>query len=176
MIKFSKIQKVDLKAYKNQSNVRRSKVPVGGFEKIVYATDQDWPERVIRYIDLDGFHIRGLLSGFIKRYLPEFEDRIGMLQTPIVAFRKNGKVQRWSYDIKDTNPQKGEVADYKKGLGSWDVADLKMIIQKDGLDKMIEMVDFNSDDSDLAIEDWLGNDSEPRKKHIQNTDFSIANI
>lgn len=99
-----------------------------------------------------------------------------MLQTPIVAFRKNGKVQRWSYDIKDTNPQKGEVADYKKGLGSWDVADLKMIIQKDGLDKMIEMVDFNSDASDLAIEDWLGNDSEPRKKHIQNTDFSIANI
>lgn len=163
-IKISKTRQPDLKTYQGQTDVRRRKALKGGYENIVYATDQD----------LDGFHIRGLLSGFIKRYLPEFESRIGMLQTPIIAFRKKGKVTRWVYSISDSTPKAGEQADYKKGLGSWDASDLKEVVNKDGLENMIIKLDFDSDASDLAIEEWLGDDSAPRKKHIQSTEFSIA--
>lgn len=38
-----KINNVNIMVYKNQKNVRRSKEIKGGFEKIVYATDQDTP-------------------------------------------------------------------------------------------------------------------------------------
>lgn len=36
-----KINNVNISAYRNQKNVRRSKDIKGGFDKIVYATDQD---------------------------------------------------------------------------------------------------------------------------------------
>jgi hypothetical protein len=39
---------------------------------------------------------------------------------------------------------------------------------------MIEPLTFN--DSDETIEDWLGNDSAPRKEYIINNNFSIADI
>ena len=38
---------------------------------------------------------------------------------------------------------------------------------------MIEIVDF---DDDQIIDDWLGDDSEPRKKYILENNFSIAKL
>lgn len=132
------------------------------YDYIVFATDQD----------LDGFHIRGLLIGFIMRYLPEYKDRIGMLQTPIMTVTKNKKLVSWHYNLSDSPTLKsGEQIGYKKGLGSWKEAELKEIIKKDGLQNLIQLI--NMDDESL-IEDWLGKDSEPRKKYILANDFSIA--
>ena len=72
-MKVKEVSNIDTAKYKAQKNVRRLQKHEGGFEKIVFATDQD----------LDGFHIRGLLSGFIHKYLPQLRDSVYMLQTPV---------------------------------------------------------------------------------------------
>ena len=38
------------------------------YQYIIPATDQD----------LDGIHIRGLIVGFVEKYLPEYKDKIGV--------------------------------------------------------------------------------------------------
>ena len=131
------------------------------YDYIVFATDQD----------LDGYHIRGLLLGFILKYLPEYKDKIGMLQTPIMTIVKNKKLVSWSYSLGHTKLKSGESVAYKKGLGSWKEDELKEIIQKDGLNNLIQLIDM---DDESLIEDWLGKDSEPRKGYILENDFSIA--
>lgn len=138
------------------------------YDNIIFGTDQD----------LDGFHIRGLLTGFFFKYLPELKEKIGMLQTPVIAITKKignkEKITNWYYSLHDEVKLKaGETASYKKGLGSWDIDELKEVIKKDGLSKMIDMLEF---DDDQIIDEWLGNDSEPRKKHILGNDFSIAKL
>lgn len=135
------------------------------FEHIVYASDQD----------LDGFHIRALLSGFFHKYLPEYESRVGMLETPIKASFKGDKIQKWVYTLdEELSLGKGETSFYYKGLGSWNKDDLKHIIKIDGFDKMIVNLDFST--GDTVMEEWLGNNSEPRKKYILKNTFSIADI
>lgn len=162
MIKIRKLDTVDIARYNGQTMVRRMKTTSGGFDRVVFATDQD----------LDGIHIRGLLSGFIEKYLPAMKNRIGMLQTPVIAVTKNGKVQRWSYALDDKlEIKRGESADYKKGLGSWDPDELRYIVDQEGLDAMISQVDF---DSIHIMDEWLGDDSAPRKKYIINNTFNIG--
>ena len=123
--------------------------------------------------DMDGFHIRALLSGFFIKYMPEYLNKIGMLQTPVIAITKNGVVQRWSYDLNEKVQLKaGEKANYKKGLGSWTEKDLKVVLEKDGLSEMVEQIDFGT--GRKSIDDWLGNNPEPRKEFILQNDFDIA--
>lgn len=161
-MEIKKLVDVDMTKYCNQPRVRRIRESKGGFEHIVFATDQD----------LDGIHIRGLLSGFIEKYLPSMKDRVGMLQTPVIAVTKNGKVQRWTYSLDGTiEVKRGESVDYKKGLGSWDPEELKYIIEQEGLDAMVSNVDF---DTLEVMDEWLGDDSAPRKKYIVNNKFNIA--
>lgn len=133
------------------------------YQYIIYATDQD----------LDGFHIRGLLTGFFLKYLPELKGKIGMLQTPVIGIKKNNKLVRWNYSLSDEIEIKsGESSKYYKGLGSWKEADLKEIVQKDGLQKMIDILDF---DNDEIIDDWLSDSkSDKRKEYILANSFSIA--
>ena len=134
------------------------------YKYIIYATDQD----------LDGFHIRGLLTGFFVRYLPELKGKIGILQTPVIGISKKNKLFKWFYNLNATvQLKKGEQSKYYKGLGSWDTEDLKHVVDTDGVDKMIDFIEF---DSDEIIEEWLGDNSEPRKKYIIQNDFSIANL
>ena len=134
------------------------------YDYVIYATDQD----------LDGYHIRGLLTGFFVKYLPELKGKIGMLQTPVIGITKKDKLVGWHYNLSDEVKLKaGEHSNYYKGLGSWDSDDLKEVVKKDGLSKMINVLEFD-DNADKIIEEWLGNDSEPRKKYIVANDFSIA--
>lgn len=101
--------------------------------------------------------------------------RVGMLQTPVIAVTKNGKLQRWIYSLDDNVEVKNnERVDYKKGLGSWDPEDLKYVVDTEGLDSMITLVNFNSIGSMDIMEEWLGEDSTPRKKYIINNKFTIA--
>lgn len=134
------------------------------YQYVIYATDQD----------LDGYHIRGLLTGFFVKYLPELKNSIGMLQTPVIGITKNDKLTSWHYNLSDSVKLKsGEKANYMKGLGSWDSDDLKHVVSVDGISKMMDMLEFD-EEADSVIEDWLGDDSEPRKKYIIQNDFSIA--
>lgn len=134
-----------------------------GYEYIVPATDQD----------LDGIHIRGLLLGFIQKYLPHHNDKVCLLQTPIVSIKKGGKLIHWYYNLDDYSKAdlKGVESKYLKGLGSWSEKDLKDVVKKDGLDKMLYKVDFTDT---KIIDDWLGDDVGIRKEYIQNNKFSIA--
>lgn len=134
------------------------------YQYVIYATDQD----------LDGYHIRGLLTGFFVKYLPELKGKIGMLQTPVIGITKKNTLVSWNYNLSDEVKLKtGETSNYYKGLGSWDIEDLKEVVKVDGLSKMINILDF---DDEKIIEEWLGDDSEPRKKYILKNDFSIAKL
>ena len=136
-----------------------------GYQYIIEGTDQD----------LDGFHIRGLLKGFFIKYLPELKGKIGVLNTPVIGVKKGKVLQRWYYSLKDDVKQlKGETSKYYKGLGSWKESDLKHIVQTDGIQKMIDIYDF---DDDEIILDWLHDDRVPqRKEYIEANDFSIAKL
>lgn len=135
------------------------------YEQIVFATDAD----------LDGCHIRGLLMGFFERYMPEFKGKIAILKTPMIVVKKNGKPVRWSYSISESiEPKAGEVAHWMKGLGSWKTSDLQYIVETDGADKMIDIIEF---DDKTIIDDWLSEStSDKRKEYILENDFNIAKI
>jgi len=165
-IKEISIDKVKMSQYTKQrqnGNIRRGQDQVSGYEMIVFATDQD----------LDGFHIRGLLAGFFQTYLPEVTDKIGMLQTPVISVTKKDELQRWYYKIQEITLKSQEESNYMKGLGSWDIDDLQQIIQTDGIQKMIDPIDFDSED---VLENWLGKDSAPRKTAILKNEFNIASL
>ena len=90
--------------------------------------------------------------------------------------KKGNKIVRWYYSLKDDIVIKpGEKSHYMKGLGSFKASDLEYIISKDGLSKMLVHLEFDVN-CEQAIEDWLGDDSTPRKKHIMGNDFSIAKL
>lgn len=136
------------------------------FRKIVIGTDQD----------LDGFHIRGLLLGFIFKYLPELLDKVYFLQTPVRGVLKDGKLVKWAYSLKDElKIGRVERAQYFKGLGSFDPEDLKTVLQTDGLEKMMSKVEIRAEDQ-VILEEWLGSDSQARKDYILSNDFNIAKI
>ena len=135
------------------------------YDKIVFATDED----------LDGIHIRSLLSGFVRKYLPEYERKVGILETPIIASFKNEKIQKWTYSLDDKlDLKKNETSFYFKGLGSWEKDDLQHVIKTDGIEKMVVKLDFG--ECDMSLDEWLGPDSEPRKKYIIDNEFSIADL
>lgn len=97
-----------------------------------------------------------------------------MLQTPVIGVKKNNKLVRWYYSLQDeVKLSSGETSKYYKGLGSHKEADLKHVILTDGISKMILNFEF---DDDKIIQEWLGDDSEPRKKYILNNEFSIASL
>ena len=135
-----------------------------GYTEIIIATDAD----------LDGIHIRGILMGFFDKYLPAYKGKIGILSTP-VKFIKKGKVPvRWTYDLnEEMTPKTGEIFKYVKGLGTWNAPDLKYIIQKEGLSKMISMIVF---DDDEIIGHWLDKSVDKRKEYILANEFSISKL
>lgn len=139
-----------------------------GYQYVIYGTDQD----------LDGFHIRGLLLGFFYRYVPDYLDKgkCGVLNTPILGAKKNGKVVKWWYKIGDfeESQAKGLEVKYYKGLGSWKEADLKEIIAKDTIAKMIDI--FEVDDPSI-LSDWLlGTKADVRKEYIKQNEFSLIKL
>ena len=98
-----------------------------------------------------------------------------MLETPVIAIFKDGKIQRWTYSLDDRIEVKNnEISFYYKGLGSWNKDDFKTVIKQDGLDKMIEPLSFNY--SNKILDEWLGSSSDVRKQYILNNDFNIEDV
>ena len=108
-------------------------------------------------------------------YLPEYKERFGFLDTPVIVIKKNKEVVRWYYNLSDDIPIKtGEVSKYMKGLGSHNSDDLKKIVQKEGIENMISLINFNDDS---VIDDWLSSaKADKRKEYIILNEFSIAKV
>jgi DNA gyrase/topoisomerase IV subunit B len=138
-----------------------------GFKKIVIGADND----------LDGIAIGGLTSLFCFTYLKEVltNGMLYILRTPIAVSTSKRNISDWVYNFQEIQNLKGEVS-YKKGLGSWKVKDLKYIIEQDGLEKMLEPLTYEEEDS-LAFEDWYKDtNTNKRKEFIMKNDFDLIKI
>jgi len=137
-----------------------------GFKKIVIAADAD----------LDGYSITGLLLAFLYKYLPEIlVESTYMLRTPIAASIKNKQIVEWTYSFDDIDKLKGDTK-YFKGYGSWKSEDLKVVIAKDGFDKMVQKFDYTPSDNE-SIQAWYNSDnSDKRKGMIKNNEFDLIKL
>jgi DNA topoisomerase-2 len=137
------------------------------YENVLISTDAD----------LDGQLIRGGLLAFFNRFTPELikQGRIKFLSTPIMYTKgKNGFPDKWIYDMREASALKGNVF-YSKGLGSWLKKDLQYIIEKDGLENMIQTFSFD-DKSDFSIDLWMGNDADARKDQLEGKYFLYESL
>jgi len=137
------------------------------YEYIIFATDQD----------LDGFLIRGLLIGFLNRYRNDLlvDGRVGMLQTPIMSEMKNDMPTKWIYTMEESESLSGHIK-YFKGLGSWTEKGLKYVVKKDGLNKMIEFLEFD-EEAQESIDSWLNKKrADDRKTLILANDFDLIKL
>lgn len=137
------------------------------FKKISLSADQD----------LDGFHVCGLLLGFISKFLPEYKDKIYKLQTPVKGAMKDGKLTRWTFDLESSlDIKSGESLMYFKGLGSLDPSDIEEVIKRVGIDGILHKMDLDVEGFEETLDAWLGDDSQKRKDMILANDFNIAVI
>lgn len=143
-------------------------------QMILFATDQD----------LDGFAIRGLLIGFFHKYFPEYlsSGKIGFLQTPLIVTTKGSKILQTFYSFDEYNKyteRYGEKHSFKylKGLGSYEDGQLEQVIKKDGMEKLIDIIDYDASRDDVIIENWLGADtSDKRKEYILANEFDLSKV
>jgi DNA gyrase/topoisomerase IV subunit B len=145
------------------------------FNEIVIATDADLP----------GFFIRGQLLGLFVRFGKNLfkENKIKIFRSPvIVGYDNKENIKEWFYDVEDLqeyekkNPNTKLTFAWKKGLGSWDQSELEYIIEKEGIDKMLETMVLD-DDAEKSIDNWLcGKNANIRKELLDGFEFSINNL
>ena len=137
------------------------------FKKITIASDSDG----------DGAHITGLLLGFVCKFLPEYKDKIYKLQTPVKGAMKDGKLVRWTFNLEESvDIKSGESLMYFKGLGTLDPSDIDAVVKQVGMGGILSKMDLNVEGFEEAMEAWLGDDADTRKRLILANDFSIASI
>lgn len=137
------------------------------FKKIVISSD----------MDPDGAHVAGLLMGFICKFLPEYKDKLYRLHTPVKGAMKDGKLVRWTFDLEGSMDIKsGESLMYFKGLGTLDPSDIEVIVKDGGLDAILYRMNLDVEGFEEAMEAWLGDDADTRKRLILANDFNIAVI
>lgn len=134
--------------------------------------------------DLDGSKIKGLLVGFFNRYSPYLfkAHKIKTLKTPIIVLKTHGSIKKFFFTfdeyneyIKNHDISKMSI-EYKKGLGSWKVDDLKMLIKENKIEMFIEDLDPD-ETSDKLIHDWLSKEtSDTRKEYLRQNNFNIFAI
>lgn len=137
------------------------------FKKIVISSD----------MDPDGAHVAGLLMGFICKFLPEYKDKLYRLHTPVKGAMKDGKLVRWTFDLEGSiDIKSGESLMYFKGLGTLDPSDIEVIVKDGGLDAILYRMNLDVEGFEEAMEAWLGDDADTRKRLILENDFNIAVI
>lgn len=145
------------------------------FDEIIIATDADLP----------GFFIRGQLLGLFTRFAKNLfdEGKIKILRTPvIVGYDSNEAIIEWFYDAKElqdfekANPKTKLVFEWKKGLASWDPEELQFIIEKEGLETMLETMVFD-ENAEENIKNWLSSKmANKRKEMLDGFEFDIVNL
>lgn len=137
------------------------------FKKITIASDSDG----------DGAHITGLLLGFVCKFLPEYKDKVYKLQTPVKGAMRDGKLVRWTFNLEESvDIKSGESLMYFKGLGTLDPSDIDAVVKRVGMGGILSKMDLNVEGFEEAMEAWLGDDADTRKRLIIANDFSIASI
>lgn len=130
----------------------------------------------------DGSHITSMLIGWFKRFAPHLYEKgcVCKLVTPLIMIKDSkGRITDHFFTLaefkeweeKSGNKSKGTVQ-YLKGLGSWEREDLQYLIDKYGIERFIKSLTLDLE-SDKVIEEWLGDDTEPRKKYLRNYNFNI---
>ena len=141
-----------------------------GYKKFTVAADAD----------LDGIAIVGLIIAFAKTYLLEelTQNMFYMLRTPVGISKKNKKIQEWVYSIDEMASLNkiGFSVTYMKGLGSWKPDDMKVVLAKEGIDKMLVPLTYSKED-DISIDDWYSDKkADKRKEFIMNNEFDIIKL
>jgi DNA gyrase/topoisomerase IV subunit B len=134
------------------------------YKHVVFATDQD----------LDGFHIRLMLTIFAYR---QFRDEINsgkfmFLQTPLLIIKDNkGNIIKYLFEFENTDNPKYKYI-YKKGLGSWKQAELRALYVAG-----YKLFDPISNITEETLYKWGSkNASNQRKEAILKNTFSINMI
>lgn len=135
---------------------------------IVIATDAD----------ADGSRIRGLVILFLYKYFPDHvaEGKVKVLRTPLAIGKRKNVIKEWAYTFEDVSKIDQSLdIQYQKGLGSWSVDDLRAVIAKDTMDKMLPIVDVN--DPELLDKWFSTSTSDFRKDQIlQAAPFNIMRV
>jgi len=142
----------------------------GEFKKIAVASDAD----------LDGLAINGLLLAFFNKYLPEYleNNMVYRFQTPVKALLKKNKMpETWTYNLKGELPnKKGLQFKYFKGLGGFTPEQLKEVILKDGIEKMLLLIQ-KDEKAEESLEIWYSNSkADKRKEKIMQNDFDLIKL
>ena len=128
--------------------------------------------------DADGSRIRGLLILFMNQYFPDHykDGKVRILKTPLAIGKKKNVVQEWAYTFAEVNGINNKLdVSYVKGLGSWSDKDLKLIIEKETIEKMLPSVKI--DEVDLLYNWFSGKTSDFRKEQlIEAKPFDIQGI
>lgn len=128
--------------------------------------------------DADGSRIRGLVILFLHMYFPEHVSagKIKVLRTPLAIGKRKNVIKEWAYTFEDVSKLDQTLdIQYQKGLGSWSVDDLRAVIAKDTMDKMLPIVDIN--DPELLDKWFSSSTSDFRKDQIlQAAPFDIMRI
>jgi len=136
------------------------------YEKVIVASDQD----------MDGIAIAGLVITMFSVLSPEMlkQKRICRLNTPLLIGKKGNKVVDYYFTFpKKTDLKPNIEYNYLKGLGSWNKKDLDQVIEMEGgLDNLLLPFKFDKKATE-SIDNWYGDDSEPRKDFLRGREFHI---
>ena len=130
--------------------------------------------------DLDGIAINGLMIAFFNMYLKEYvkDGKLYRLQTPVMALLDKNKMPvEWIYDLKGELQEKpGLTFKYFKGLGGYTPDQMKKIIEKDGMKKMLLPLEYD-DKAEETLDDWYSSaKADKRKENIMNNDFNLIKL
>lgn len=133
----------------------------------------------------DGHHISELYIGFFSKYCPSIikSGHLKKLMTPIICMKDGkGEIKEmfFTFDEYNTWLNKNKntklKTEYYKGLGSWKAQELKSLVEKHGLDKFIQTLEYDSK-SVAVIDDWLSKlKADTRKEYLRKNEFSIFSI
>ena len=145
------------------------------YENVVLAEDADY----------DGAHICELYVGFFHKYCPSIikDGRLKKLMTPIICMKDaKGAIKEMFFTFDEYNAWLEKNKDqklkthYYKGLGSWKAKELRELVEKFGLDKFIQTLEYDEKSVDV-IDDWLNKKkADVRKEYLRQNEFSIFSI
>ena len=126
--------------------------------------------------DVDGDHIKGLLFGFLNKFIPDIFDtgHLFILNTPVqVAYDKKENMKGAFFNADEFNEfikiktnQQYKI-EYKKGLGSMNEKEYAQFFELRPFNTCLAQITATSKSIE-SLNDWLDEDSDFRKDRIQD--------